>query len=38
MRLRIHRGAAEIGGNCVEIEASGKSILLDLGAPLTGNL
>ena len=38
MRLRIHRGAAEIGGNCVEVEASGKSILLDLGAPLTGNL
>ena len=38
MRLRIHRGAAEIGGNCVEVEASGKSILLDLGAPLSGNL
>ena len=38
MRLRIHRGAAEIGGNCVEVEASGKSILLDLGAPLMGDL
>ena len=38
MRLRIHRGAHEIGGNCVEVEASGQSILLDLGAPLTGNL
>ena len=38
MRLRIHRGAAEIGGNCVEVEASGQSILLDLGAPLTGDL
>ncbi len=38
MRLRIHRGAAEIGGNCIEVKASGKSVLLDLGAPLTGNL
>lgn len=38
MRLRIHRGAHEIGGNCIEVKASGQSILLDLGAPLTGNL
>ena len=38
MRLRIHRGAAEIGGNCIEIKASGHSILLDLGAPLMGSL
>ncbi|MBI3699665.1 MAG: MBL fold metallo-hydrolase [Afipia sp.] len=35
MRIRIHRGAQEIGGNCVEIEAQGHSILLDLGLPLT---
>ena len=35
MRLRIHRGANEIGGNCVEIESWGHSILLDLGLPLT---
>lgn len=34
MRLRIHRGACEIGGSCVEIEAQGRSILLDLGLPL----
>ena len=34
MRLRIHRGATEIGGNCVELEQDGKSILLDLGLPL----
>jgi ribonuclease J len=34
MRLRIHRGAREIGGNCVELEADGQSILLDLGLPL----
>lgn len=35
MRLRIHRGAHEIGGNCVEIESGRYSILLDLGLPLT---
>jgi len=35
MRARIHRGAHEIGGSCVEIEAStGGRILLDLGMPL----
>jgi ribonuclease J len=34
MRLRIHRGANEIGGSCVELEAQGQSILLDLGLPL----
>ena len=34
MRLRIHRGAQEIGGNCVELESGGWSILLDLGLPL----
>lgn len=38
VRLHIHRGAAEIGGNCIEVEASGKSILVDLGMPLMGNL
>lgn len=38
MRLRIHRGTAEIGGNCIEVEAQGKSILLDLGMPLSGSL
>ncbi|MBN9079823.1 MAG: hypothetical protein BGN87_13275 [Rhizobiales bacterium 65-79] len=34
MRLRIHRGANQIGGNCVEVEYEGQSILLDLGMPL----
>ena len=38
MRLCVHRGTSEIGGNCIEIEASGKSILLDLGMPLMGGL
>lgn len=34
MRFRIHRGAHEIGGNCVEVEAEGRRILLDIGRPL----
>ena len=34
MRFRIHRGATEIGGNCIEVQADGKSLLLDLGLPL----
>lgn len=34
MRVRIHRGAHEIGGNCIELEAEGKRIVLDLGRPL----
>src|SRR5438132_12391811 len=29
MRLRIHRGAKEIGGSCVELEAQGCSVLLE---------
>jgi ribonuclease J len=37
MRLRIHRGAHEIGGNCVEIESQGYSIVLDLGLPFTAD-
>jgi ribonuclease J len=35
MRLRIHRGAQEIGGNCIELKAAGKTLLLDLGMPLS---
>lgn len=35
LRIRIHRGAAEIGGNCVEIEASDRRrVVIDLGRPL----
>jgi ribonuclease J len=37
VRCRIHRGCNEIGGNCVEIEAGGKRIVLDLGLPLNGD-
>lgn len=35
MRVRIHRGANEVGGNCVEVEHDGARIVLDLGWPLT---
>ena len=35
MKLRIHRGAQEIGGNCIELNAAGKTLLLDLGMPLS---
>lgn len=34
MRACIHRGANEIGGSCVELEAGGERLLLDLGLPL----
>lgn len=34
MRVCIHRGAREIGGSCVEVEASGQRIVLDVGLPL----
>lgn len=34
MRVRIQRGAAQIGWTCVELECEGERILLDLGMPL----
>lgn len=34
MRICIHRGAKEIGGTCVELEAQGKRLVLDVGLPL----
>ena len=34
MRACIHRGAAEIGGSCVEVEVGGQRLVLDLGLPL----
>lgn len=34
MRVRIHRGAHEIGGSCVEVEAGGARLVLDVGRPL----
>lgn len=36
MKARIHRGAQEVGGSCVELEAaSGDRLILDLGLPLS---
>lgn len=34
MKIRIHRGANEIGGSCVEVEARGSRIVVDIGMPL----
>jgi ribonuclease J len=34
MRVRIHRGASQVGGTCIELESQGQRILLDLGMPL----
>lgn len=34
VRVRIHRGAHEIGGSCVEVEHGGERIVLDVGRPL----
>lgn len=34
MRARTHRGAAEVGGSCVELECRGERLVLDLGRPL----
>jgi ribonuclease J len=38
MWVRIHRGAREVGGSCVEIEHRGERIVLDLGRPLESDL
>jgi ribonuclease J len=38
VRARIHRGAEEVGGSCVELEAaSGDGLVLDLGLPLSAD-
>ena len=34
MRARIQRGAEEVGGSCVEVEAEGRRLVLDVGLPL----
>ena len=34
MKVKIHRGAHEIGGSCVEVEHGGQRIVLDVGRPL----
>lgn len=37
MKITIHRGSKEIGGNCVELESQGKRLLIDIGLPLDAN-
>lgn len=34
MNIRIHRGTKEIDGTCIEVEAGGRYIALDVGLPL----
>jgi ribonuclease J len=34
LNICIHRGTKQIGGTCIEIEASGSRIIVDLGLPL----
>ena len=36
MKCRIVRGAARVGGSCVELEHGGRRLLIDLGDPLRG--
>ena len=35
MQARIHRGAHEVGGSCIELEAAGRRLVLDLGRPIS---
>jgi len=37
MKIKIHRGAKEVGGSCVEISSAASTILVDLGLPLDFN-
>ena len=37
MKVIIQRGTHEIGGSCVELQARGKSLLLDMGMPLVND-
>jgi ribonuclease J len=37
MKIKIHRGAKEVGGSCVEISSDSSTILVDLGLPLDFN-
>lgn len=37
MRITIHRGTHEIGGNCIEVATKNSRIILDVGLPLFNN-
>lgn len=34
MKIKIHRGAHEIGGSCVEVQSKKSRIVIDIGMPL----
>jgi ribonuclease J len=34
VKVCIHRGTCEIGGTCIEVEAQGRRVALDIGLPL----
>lgn len=34
MNVRIHRGAHQIGGSCIEISTQGQRLIIDVGLPL----
>jgi ribonuclease J len=34
VRVRIHRGARQVGGSCVEVEHAGERVVIDAGLPL----
>ena len=38
MKVTIHRGGNEIGGNCIEVQAENSTILLDVGMPINTGL
>ncbi|MBL0159929.1 MAG: MBL fold metallo-hydrolase [Bryobacterales bacterium] len=38
MKITMHRGARQIGGNCVELAVPGARLILDLGLPLDAQL
>jgi ribonuclease J len=38
VKITLHRGARQIGGNCVELAVPGARLILDLGLPLDAQL
>ncbi|HZK56355.1 MAG TPA: MBL fold metallo-hydrolase [Desulfosporosinus sp.] len=38
MKVIIHRGGNEIGGNCIEVQGQNSTILLDVGMPINTGL
>jgi ribonuclease J len=38
MRVRIARGAQQVGGTCIEVEARGERLVLDAGLPLDDDI